>query len=108
MTVGLFVALIVVVAILIFFSAIFSGLETALFALKPHQLQRLENNQPLLREFVRLFRENPRRVLNLLLFGDGLVKVPLVVLCLLLLWRNPFAASAPHTAMVAITVFALI
>jgi putative hemolysin len=108
MTVGLFVSLLIVVAILIFFSAIFSGLETALFALKPHQLQRLEDNHPSLREFVRLFRENPRRVLNLLLFGDGLVKVPLVILCVLLLWRNPFAASTPRTAMVAMIVFGLI
>ncbi|MEY2545730.1 MAG: magnesium and cobalt exporter, family, partial [Verrucomicrobiota bacterium] len=108
MTVAVFVCLVVLAAVLIFFSAIFSGLETALFALKPHQLQRLENNHPSLLEFVRLFRENPRRVLNLLLFGDGFVKVPLVILCLVLLWRNPFAPRVPHTAMVAISVFALI
>lgn len=108
MTVGVFVALLVVVAILIFFSAIFSGLETALFALKPHQLQRLEDNHPSLREFVRLFREHPRRLLNLLLFGDGLVKMPLVILCLLLLWRNPFVRQVPHTAMMAVIVFGLI
>lgn len=108
MTVGLFFALLAVVAILIFFSAIFSGLETALFALKPHQLQRLEDHHPALREFVKLFRESPRRVLNMLLFGDGLVKAPLVILCLLLLWRNPFTTNAPRTALIAMMVFALI
>ncbi len=107
MTVGLFVALLVLVCVLIFFSAIFSGLETALFALKPHQLQRLENNHPSLREFVRQFRENPRRILNMLLFGDGLVKVPLVILCLVLLWRNPFAAHIPQ-AIGGVIVFALV
>ena len=107
MTVAEFVALLAFISVLIFFSALFSGLETALFSLKPHQLQRLEQNHPNLREFIRLFRDNPRRVLNLLLFGDGLVKVPLIVLCLVLLWRNPFAARVPY-ALAAIIVFAVV
>jgi len=33
--------LLVVISILIFCSALFSGVETALFSLKPHQLRRL-------------------------------------------------------------------
>ncbi|MEP6603031.1 MAG: hemolysin family protein [Spartobacteria bacterium] len=107
MTVAVFVALLVVIAILIFASALFSGLETALFALKPHQLQRLEKNHPTLAQFIGLFRENPRRILNLLLLGDGLVKVPLVVLCLFVLWRNPFAARFPQT-LAAIAIFAVV
>ena len=69
------------IAGLIFVSALFSGLETALFSLRPHQLRRLEENHPALSDFVQLFRDKPRRVLNVLLLGDGLVKVPLVVLC---------------------------
>src|SRR5947209_16385356 len=88
--------LLAAIAALIFFSALFSGLETALFSLRPHQLRRLEQNHPILKNFVRLFRDNPRRVLNGLLLGDGLVKVPLVVLCLILLWRGPFAGSLPQ------------
>ena len=40
----------------------FSGVETALFSLKPHQLRRLETNHVSLTKFVKLFRENPRRV----------------------------------------------
>lgn len=102
-----FVALLVLIAILILFSALFSGLETALFSLKPHQLDRLERNHPTLREFIGLFRASPRRVLNLLLFGDGLVKVPLIVLCLILLWQNPFAKHVPY-AVAAIVVFAVV
>ncbi len=107
MTVTLFVILLLVLSILIFASALFSGLETALFALKPHQLQRLETNNKSLAEFVRFFRENPRRVLNLLLLGDGLINTPLVVLCLFLLWRNPFAAQIPQ-ATAGIAIFATV
>jgi CBS domain containing-hemolysin-like protein len=99
----LFAALVV----LIFFSALFSGVETALFSLRPHQLRRLEQNHPALREFVQLFRDKPRRVLNVLLLGDGLVKVPLVVLCLFFLWRGPFAGGLPQW-LAAIVVFAIV
>jgi putative hemolysin len=96
MTVAVFALLLVVISVLIFCSALFSGLETALFALKAHQLRRLDANHPKLTNFIQAFRENPRRVLHVLLLGDGLVKVPLVVLCLFVLWRNPFAARVPQ------------
>src|SRR2546421_9279204 len=95
------------IAALIFVSALFSGLETALFSLRPHQLRRLEQNHPALINFVRLFRDKPRRVLNGLLLGDGLVKVPLVVLCLVLLWRGPFAGNLPQW-LAAILIFAIV
>jgi putative hemolysin len=107
MTVGVFAVLLVVISVLIFCSALFSGLETALFSLKPHQLRRLEENHSGLTKFIQVFRENPRRVLNLLLLGDGLVKVPLVVLCLFVLWRNPFAARIPQW-LAAIAIFAIV
>jgi CBS domain containing-hemolysin-like protein len=92
---------------LIFVSALFSGLETALFSLRPHQLRRLDQNHPALTKFVQLFREKPRRVLNVLLLGDTLVKVPLVVLCLFLLWRGPFAGKLPQW-LAAIAIFAIV
>jgi putative hemolysin len=97
----------ITIAALIFCSALFSGLETALFSLKPHQLQRLEQNYPALTKFIHVLRENPRRVLNVLLLGDGLVKVPLVVLCLFLLWRGPFAGRLPQWV-AAVIIFALV
>jgi putative hemolysin len=96
-----------VIAALILFSALFSGLETALFSLRPHQLRRLEANHHALTKFVHLFREKPRRVLNGLLLGDALVKVPLVVLCLVLLWRGPFAGRLPQWV-AAIVIFAVV
>ena len=83
------------IAILIFWSSLFSGLETALFSLKSHQLRRLEEKHPSLKQFIRVFRENPRRVLNVLLLGDALVNIPLVVLCLFLLWEGPVAGRIP-------------
>ena len=95
------------IAGLIFVSALFSGLETALFSLRPHQLRRLEENHPALSDFVQLFRDKPRRVLNVLLLGDGLVKVPLVVLCLFLLWRGPLAGRLPQW-LAAILIFAIV
>ncbi|HXY60005.1 MAG TPA: hemolysin family protein [Chthoniobacterales bacterium] len=95
------------IAGLIFFSALFSGLETALFSLRPHQLRRLEASHPTLIKFVQLFRDKPRRVLNGLLLGDALVKVPLVVLCLFLLWRGPLAGRVPQW-LAAIVIFAIV
>jgi CBS domain containing-hemolysin-like protein len=99
--------LLVAMAVLIFCSGLFSGLETALFSLRPHQLRRLEENHPALKKFIQLFRENPRNVLNVLLLGDGLVKVPLVVLCLFLLWRGPFATRMPQW-LAAIAIFGIV
>jgi CBS domain containing-hemolysin-like protein len=94
-------------AILIFCSALFSRVETALFLLKPHQLRRLQANHAGLAGFIQLFRENPRRVLNVLLLGDGLVNVLLVVLCLLFLWEGPLAGRVPQW-LAGILIFAIV
>src|ERR1051326_2473434 len=95
------------IAVLIFCSALFSRVETALFLLKPHQLRRLEENHAGLTKFIQLFRENPRRVLNVLLLGDGLVNVLLVVLCLFFLWEGPLAGRVPQW-LAAILIFAVV
>src|SRR4030095_14392086 len=88
--------LLVAISVLIFCSALFSGVETALFSLRPHQLRRLETNHTSLTKFVQLFRENPRRVLNVLLLADGLINVLLVVLCLFFLWESSLAGRIPQ------------
>jgi putative hemolysin len=107
MTPGMLAVVLAAIAVLIYCSALFSGLETALFSLRTYQLQRLEQNYPALTKFIHILRENPRRVLNLLLLGDGLVKVPLTVLCLFFLWRGPFAGRVPQW-LAAVVIFALI
>ena len=107
MTAAALAILLVIISILIFCSALFSGVETALFSLKPHQLRRLEANHPRLTKFIQLFRENPRRVLNVLLLGDGLVNVLLVVLCLFFLWEGPLAGRIPQWV-AGIVIFAIV
>ena len=95
------------IAILVFWSALFSGLETALFSLKSHQLRRLEEKHPSLKEFISVFRQNPRRVLNVLLLGDVFANVPIVVLCLFLIWNGPLAARVT-TWVAATVIFAIV
>src|SRR3989441_2587590 len=107
MSVPILASLLVVIAILILCSALFSAVETALFLLKPHQLRRLEVHHSGLTKFIQLFRENPRRVLNVLLLGDGLVNVVLVVLCLFFLWEGPLAGRVPQW-LAGIAIFAIV
>lgn len=107
MTVATLVILLVAIAVLILISALFSGLETALFGLKPHQLRRLEQHHRALTQFIQVFRENPRRVLNLLLLGDGLVNVPLVILCLVLIWEVPWGRHVPQWV-AAVVIFTVV
>ncbi|HEX4653656.1 MAG TPA: hemolysin family protein [Candidatus Udaeobacter sp.] len=107
MSVPVLAILVVLIAVLIFCSALFSGVETALFLLKPHQLRRLEANHARLTKFIQLFRENPRRVLNVLLLGDSLVNMVLVVLCLFVLWEGPLAGRVPQW-LVGIAIFGVV
>ncbi len=93
--------------LLIVASALFSGLETALFSLKPHQLLRLEKNHPPLAQFIRDLRAHPRRVLNFLVVGDTIVNVPLVILCLALVWQGGIVTTMPQWV-VTFAIFSII
>jgi putative hemolysin len=99
--------LLAAIGFLVYCSALFSGLETALFALKSHQIQRLQEQHPSLADFLRTFRDNPRRVLNVLLLGDTMVNVPLVILCLVFIWEGPLITHLP-TWVAALAIFALV
>ena len=107
MTLTALILLLFLIALLIFWSALFSGLETALFSLKSHQLRQLEVKHPSLKEFIHVFRQNPRRVLNVLLLGDVFANVPLAVLCLLLIWQGPLATRVPAW-LAATVIFAVV
>ena len=108
MTAGGLILLPVVIGALIFCSALFSGLETALFSLKAHQLKRIEDQHPSLWNFITVFRDDPRRVLNVLLLADVTVNVPLVILCLFLLWEGPLARFYIPQWGAGIAIFAII
>src|SRR5215813_12638151 len=95
MTASLVALLLLIVIGLVICSALFSGLETALFALRAHQLRRLESNHPALAGFLQKFRENPRRVLAVILLGSALVNVFLIVICLALLYATLFRPGTP-------------
>ena len=107
MTAPALAVLLAAIAVLTFCSALFSGVETALFSLRSHQLRRLEANHPGLTKFIQLFRQNPRRVLNVLLLGDGLVNVLLIILCLFFLWEGPLAGRIPQW-IAGIVIFAVV
>ena len=107
MTDGGLILLLVLGGALTACSALFSGLETALFALKAHQLRSLEEHHPGLKHFIQVFRDNPRRVLNVILLGDALVNVPLVVLSLFLIWETRLGTHVPLWA-AATVIFALL
>src|SRR5437763_108821 len=107
MTPSLVAFLLLITAGLVVCSFLFSGLETALFALRRHHLRRLESNHPALAGFVQKFRENPRRILAVILLGSALVNVFLIVICLALLWETPRATRLPPW-LIAVSLFAII
>jgi len=104
--VGLTILLCAIVG-LISCSALFSGLETALFTLKSYQIQRLQERHPSLANFLHTFRDNPRRVLSVLLLGDTMVNVPLIILCLVLIWEGPLVTHLPAW-IATLAIFAII
>jgi CBS domain containing-hemolysin-like protein len=66
-------------------SALFSAIETALFSLQPHHIERLKKRRASLGHAVSKLMENPRRLLSALLLGDALVNLPLIVIGLFVL-----------------------
>ncbi|HVF70642.1 MAG TPA: hemolysin family protein [Chthoniobacterales bacterium] len=107
MTPAALIVFLFLIAVLLVWSALFSGLETALFSLKSHQLRRLEEKHRSLKDFITVFRENPRQVLNVLLLGDVFANVPLIVLCLFFIWQGPLAGRI-STWLAATVIFAIV
>lgn len=85
MTAGWLALIIIGLVILAAFSALFSAVETALFSLQPHLIERLKRRRSGLGHAVSRLMENPRRLLSALLLGDALVNLPLIVLGLFVL-----------------------
>jgi CBS domain containing-hemolysin-like protein len=93
------VILVTLIGVLISVSALFSGIETALFSLQPIQIRRLKaGRQKNLAERLERLMENPRRVLSALLLADACANLPLILLCLLLLMRDFSMFGVPFWA----------
>lgn len=103
MSVGLLVFIAVVLAAI---SALFSGIETALFSLQPFQIKRLHKNNPRLARALEKLMEKPRRTLSAILLGDAFANLPLILLCLYLMQRVTHAFLPLWVA--SLVIFAII
>jgi CBS domain containing-hemolysin-like protein len=69
-----------VLLLLLFFSAMVSGSETAYFSLKPSELHLLENSETESSKAVLAHREHPKTLLATILIANNLVNVAIVIL----------------------------
>ncbi|MDQ3623110.1 MAG: hemolysin family protein [Verrucomicrobiota bacterium] len=102
----LFVLIGVALLILIASSAVFSSIETALFSLQPHHVERLKKRGAGFGPALARLMENPRRLLSAILLLDACVNLPLIILCLWLL-RSQLSKQVPFWA-AALLIFALV
>jgi CBS domain containing-hemolysin-like protein len=103
------VALILILALLVVLvvgSALFSAIETAFFSLQPYHMERLKARRADFAAALQALMENPRRLLSAILLADGLVNLPLVLICLFLL-RGQLVAHVPFWV-AALLIFGLV
>lgn len=103
---GLFSTLSLVLLALVGLSALFSGIETALFSLKAFEIHRLSERSPRFGRGLKKLMENPRRLLSAILLMDALVNLPLVI-CSIYLMREVIPGFAPFWTK-ALVIFAVI
>src|SRR5688500_8953392 len=94
MSPGTLAFIIILLAVLIVGSVLFSAIETAFFSLQPFHLERLKQSRADFAAALTQLMENPRRLLSAILCADGLVNLPLILLCLFLL-RELLAPEIP-------------
>ena len=103
---GLSLPIGLILLVLVVSSALFSAIETALFSLQPHHIERLKQRRATIGPALARLMENPRRLLSAILFADSLVNLPLILLCLWLL-RERAATTVPFWV-AALLIFALV
>jgi len=77
-----FICQLIVLAVLVGFSAFFSAAETALFSLSKAQLQHLRHNRPARGEIILFLLDHPRRVLSTILLGNTAANTAACILAL--------------------------
>jgi putative hemolysin len=103
---GLSLPIGLILLVLVVSSALFSAIETALFSLQPHHIERLKQRRASIGPALARLMENPRRLLSAILLADSLVNLPLILLCLWLL-REQAATTVPFWV-AALLIFALV
>ena len=68
MSAGLLAAIILILAVLIVLSALFSALETALFSMQSHHVARFKEKNPRIGSALERLLEKPRALLGAILF----------------------------------------
>jgi putative hemolysin len=106
MPAGLFLPIGLILLVLVISSALFSAIETALFSLQPHHIERLKQRRASIGPALAKLMENPRRLLSAILLADSLVNLPLILLCLWLI-RERAATSVPFWV-AALLIFTLV
>src|ERR1700709_731330 len=96
----------IVLFVLAALSALFSAIETALFSLRPFQIQGLKRKNPRLGESLEKLMEHPRQLLSAVLLGDAVVNLPLIIICIFVLHK--IAPSIVHFWGEALIIFALV
>jgi putative hemolysin len=66
--------------LLLLFSALISGSETAFFSLKPNDLKELRTNNTKISRLILDLRDNPKTLLATILIGNNLVNVAIIIL----------------------------
>ncbi len=84
------VSKLVVLVVLVGFSALFSAAETALFSLTKAQLQQLRQSRPAHGEIILFLLDHPRRVLSTVLLGNAAVNTAACILALQLSHGHPW------------------
>src|ERR1044071_9865692 len=77
-----FICKLIVLAMLVGFSAFFSVAETALFSLSKAQIQHLLQNRPARGEIILFLLDHPRRVLSTILLGNTVANTAACILAL--------------------------
>ena len=98
--------LVAIITVLAATSALFSGIETALFSLRPFQIRRLNEKNPRLAHALERLMENQRRLLSAILIADALTNLPLIIVSIYFV-RTLHPERIPFWAM-ALGIFALI
>jgi putative hemolysin len=86
----LLVLLCVLFVLLLAGSGFFSSSETALFSLDPHEVNRLEETDPVTAQRLRSLLEHPTKLLSTILIGNTIVNVNLWIVGAILLNRMNF------------------